>query len=452
MLWTVASEGCMTTADQSAQQRYAAARWAELRGRLRTVTPRAVGRSALALAVLAGAGWLIRETWPAFLPFVVGGLIAYQLLPVVDALDRMMPRFVASIVTVVGAVAAVVAIAVLLLPPLAAAFVRFAGELPTQAEIQAAIDRLQGQLGSLPEGSAAVVIPALASLAGAVRDIFGGASVSLDDVVRGAVGALLNAVGALLGLIVLPAWMLTVMSQKRRAQLAIDSEITPSLRRDVWAVAAIVDRAAGSYLRGYVVTAIFVGLLTYLFASLLPRLGGPTFAHAGTVAVFAGAVQVVPIVGPILGLLPAVLVAPVDTNLAVAYVGVYLLARLVGGTLLGGRIQQRRLGVHPAILVPGVVMVGQFGPFWLLLSAPIVAIAVDLVKYVHGRLSEPPRPAGVLPGQPVPVAASTGGAPTVAPVPATYRPARAPMPIARAAAAVTVPVVAVTRRVLSDGR
>jgi predicted PurR-regulated permease PerM len=440
----------MTAAAGSAQRDYAAAKWAELRGRLQTVTPQAVGRSVLAVAVLGATGWLVTETWPAFLPFVVGGLIAYQLLPVVDALDRMMPRFVAAIVAVAAAVAAVVGIAVLLLPPLAAAFVRFATELPSQAEIQAAIDRLQAQLGALPEGSAAVVIPALAALAGAVRDIFAGASVNLDDVVRGAVGALLNAVGALIGLIVLPAWMLTMMSQKRRARLAIDNEITPALRKDVWAVAAIVDRAAGAYLRGYVVSAIFVGLLTYIFATVLPRLGGPTFVHAGTIAVFAGATQVVPIVGPILGLLPAVLVAPVDAGLAVAYVGIYVLARFVGGTLLGARLQQRRLGVHPAILVPGVVMVGQFGPFWLLLSAPIVAIAVDLVKYVHGRLSEPPRPAGVLPGQTVPADASAAA--PAAPPPSAYRPARAPMPLARAAVAVTTPVVAVTRRVVSDGR
>jgi hypothetical protein len=112
--------------------------------------------------------------------------------------------------------------------------------------------------------------------------------------------------------------------------------------------------------------------------------------------------------------------------------------------------------VHPAILVPGVVMVGQFGPFWLLLSAPIVAIAVDLVRYVHGRLSEPPRPAGVLPGEPVPAGGTTGATATsTAGLPSAYRPGRAPRPIvavaAVAAPAVAVPV-AVSRRVLNDGR
>jgi hypothetical protein len=91
---------------------------------------------------------------------------------------------------------------------------------------------------------------------------------------------------------------------------------------------------------------------------------------------------------------------------------------------------ERRLGVHPAILVPGVVMIGQFGVLPLLLSAPIVAIAVDLVRYAHGRLSEPPQPAGVLPRQAVPVSAT--GRPVAAalhPARSVYRAATSPPPL-----------------------
>src|SRR6185436_21173704 len=91
---------------------------------------------------------------------------------------------------------------------------------------------------------------------------------------------------------------------------------------------------------------------------------------------------------------------PLSPERAGAYLAIYVAARVLGSTLLGSRLMERRIGVHPAILVPGVVMIGQFGILPLLLSAPIVAIAVDLVRYVHGRLSEPPLPAGVLPRTP----------------------------------------------------
>jgi predicted PurR-regulated permease PerM len=414
---------------------HAAAEWAALRARLRTITPQALGRAALTIAAGVGMIALAVATWPALLPFIVGGIIAYGLLPVVDGLDRVMPRALAAVLAVGGTVLAIVAVFALVLPPLAGAFVRFATDLPTSAEIDAAIADIQAQIGALPDGSAAVVVPVLAALATAARDVLAGASGGLDDLVRTAIGALLNAVGALLGLIVLPAWMLTMMTEKHRARTVIDRRMAPWLKQDAWAIAAIVDRAAGAYLRGYVVVAALVGLLVYVGANLSPRVGGPTFQEPLALAVLAGATQVVPIVGPFLGLVPAALILPLDPTRAGVYLVIYLASLFVGGTLLGSRLRERQLGVHPAILVPGVVMIGQFGALWLLLSAPIVAIAVNLVRYLHGRLSEPARPAGVLPGMTVKAAPPTG----VARVPSTYRPSPAPAPLPSPSAAAAPP-------------
>ena len=276
-----------------------------------------------------------------------------------------------------------------------------------------------------------MLIPVVTTLVSAVRDVLSGASGSLDSIIQLGISALLNALGALLGLIVLPTWMLMVMSHKNWARIAVDSRITPGLRPDLWAVLAIVDRAAGAYLRGYVVTGFLVGFLTYVLAILVPRLGGPTFGEPLALATFAGVTQVVPVIGPLLGALPALLILAVSPERAVAYLVIYLIARYVGSSMLGGRIMGRRLGVHPAILVPAVVMIGQLGILWLLLSAPIVAIAADLIRYVHGRLSEPPLPAGVLPrseGQP----ATSASAPAALPAPSVYQPATAPPPLTAA--------------------
>jgi predicted PurR-regulated permease PerM len=424
-----------TDANDTRRRARAAAEWAALRDRLRTITPQAVGRAALAAAAAAGAIWLTVSSWPALLPFIVGGIIAYGLLPVVDALDRVMPRALAALVAVSGTVLAIGAVFVLVLPPLARGFVRFATDLPTSAEIDAAISDLQAQVGALPDGSATVVVPVLTTLATAVRDVLAGASGGLDDLVRSAIGALLNAVGALIGLIVLPAWMLTMMTEKHRARAVIDRRMAPWLKGDAWAIAAIADRAAGAYLRGYVVVAVLVGLLVYVGANISPRVGGPTFQEPLALAVLAGATQVVPIVGPFLGLVPAALILPIDPARAAVYLVIYLGALFIGGSILGARVRERRLGVHPAILVPGVVMIGQFGVLWLLLSAPIVAIAVNLVRYLHGRLSEPPRPAGLLPGTAVRVAPR----PVAARAPSSYRTGQPPPPLVRATPAAPPP-------------
>jgi predicted PurR-regulated permease PerM len=124
---------------------------------------------ALVVAV-AGAGlWLTAATWPAAAPFAIGGIIAYLLLPLVDRLDRIMPRSLAAIIAVLAVVGVIGAVLVIVLPPLAGAFVRFAAELPTSQQIQDALTRWQAGAGSLPEGSQVIVVPAVEALSGAVR-------------------------------------------------------------------------------------------------------------------------------------------------------------------------------------------------------------------------------------------------------------------------------------------
>ena len=81
-------------------------------------------------------------------------------------------------------------------------------------------------------------------------------------------------------------------------------------------------------------------------------------------------------------------------------------ARWLGAGMVGGRLLERRLGVHPALLIPSIVILTQFGWIWLFIAAPVVSMSVNTVRYLHGRLSEPPRPAGVLPWDPAPRAAA----------------------------------------------
>jgi predicted PurR-regulated permease PerM len=414
----------------STRQTRAAAEWSRLRARLRTITPQALGRTALVLGVAGAGAWLLAATWPAFAPFALGAILAYLLLPLVDMLDRVMPRPLAATISVLAAVSAVIAVLVVVLPPLAGAFVRFAAELPTTQQIEDALARLQSSTLSLPEGSQVIVVPAVDALAGAIRSALGDTSGLVQRLALVVITSLLNTVSTLLGLIVLPTWMLTVLgAQHPRARTALYQRVTPGLREDARAIVAIIDRAAGSYLRGYVVAGLMVGVVAYFAALASPRLGGPTFNEPLAIATLAGATQVIPVIGPILGLLPALLLLPFGPERAVAYLVVYLFARFVGGNLLGSRIMERRLTVHPAIMVPGVVLIGQFGLIWLVLAAPIVAISVDLVRYIYGRLSEPPKPAGVLPGTTA-IATVVESAPAQpAYVPVAYRQGTAPPPL-----------------------
>ena len=191
-------------------------------------------------------------TWPTLLPFVVGGLLGYAVLPVVDALDRVLPRSIAAAVAMLGALAVVIGAFVIVIPPLTASLVQLAGQLPAGDRLEAAI---QEALAGLPDEARDLVVPIVISAAQAIQGAVGGASGDLDGIVSTVFRAALGVVGAVLGLLVLPAWLLTVLRDRHVARRALDRRLPAWLRPDAWAVIDLADRSAGVYLRGFVLLA-----------------------------------------------------------------------------------------------------------------------------------------------------------------------------------------------------
>ena len=413
----------MAENDQVAAIARSHAEWASLRRRLETITPATLARAGLTV----GAGLVVLAvaagTWPALMPFLVGAVIAYSVLPLVNRLDAILPRGLAALVSVLAVVGMLVVIVAIVLPPLVASVGQLATSLPGREDVDRALADAESWLGGQPLGND-VLAPALTSIVLRIRETMQSASGGLDDAAVGVAAGLASALGAALGLIILPTWMLTVISDQRRGQAVLNRRLAPWLRADFWAVVRIADRIASTYIRGFLLVGVVVGVLTYLGVRLSEQAGGPVFQEPLALAVFAGATQLVPEIGPFIGFLPALLLLPVAPERAAVYLGVYLASRWLGAGMVGGRLLERRLGVHPALLIPSIVILTQLDWIWLFIAAPVVSMAVNTVRYLHGRLSEPPRPAGVLPWDPVPQtagASARGRSAAGAHVPAVYR-------------------------------
>ena len=413
----------MTEQEQAAAIQRSRAAWRDLGRRLATVTPSTLGRALLTVGVLGVLAGAVVGTWPAVVPFLIGGTIAYGVLPIVNSLDRFMPRWIAALASVLAVLAVVVGLFAIVLPPLALSVVRIASELPSAEVIDQRIADIETWLGSQPEGGS-VLAPVLVGLTAALRDTLQGASGGLGDAAIAAARGLAGALGAVLSLVVLPTWILTVLAGHRGGIQALDRRLAPWLRADAWAIVRILDRTGSAYIRGYLVVGLAVGALTWGGLRLVEAVGGPVYSQPLALAVFAGITQLVPEIGPVVGFLPALLLLPIAPDRAAIYVVVYVAARFIGSGMIGGRVIHGRLGVHPAIMVPALVALSQLGLIWLFIAAPVVSIVANTIRYVHGRLSEPPRPAGLLPGDRVPIPARTPASVRSTPaarVPAAYR-------------------------------
>ncbi len=304
------------------------------------IPPKAVARGAIAAGVAALVAWLSIASWPALLPFAIGGVIAYVVLPIVNVLDRFLPRVVAALIGVLAFLAALVGILVIVLPPLATGIGALVSELPNRQEIAAWIEDLQATLAAQPGSVGPQLATMIDQLIAAVRQGLQESGNSLGTVGLVLVQGVVGAIATVIGLFVLPTWVLSAVAEQRTARRTLYSMMPAWLRDDAWAVVRIVDRAASTYVRGLVPYGVVVGVTMWLGLAGLEQLGVASFRDPAPVAVFAGAMQVIPELGPLIGFLPVVLLLPLSVERAVQYLVVYIASRWIASLILsqaGGR-------------------------------------------------------------------------------------------------------------------
>ncbi|MFN8499926.1 MAG: AI-2E family transporter [Anaerolineae bacterium] len=371
-----------------------------------SVTPSGLARLALLVVVLLTVVWLVRNAWQALIPFLVGGILAYALLPVVNWLDRFMPRTLAAILAMLAVLGSVVLIVSRIVPLLGAQVARFIVTLPPRDVVDAELQRLTEYLSGLPPAQQQAVQGVVNQMWVTIQT---NALAYLSSFATVGVGALLNFVsliGFILGLVVIPTWMLTVMTGQRQGVTYLNRTLPGWLKPDFWAVARIIDGPMRAYFNGLTVVALVAGLLMGLGLAGLDFVGLGRFDYPILTGLFVGLLQLIPAVGPAIAyialLLLGLLVSP---QTALMLLILYWVVQRIVGAFVSPRFERKVVDIHPALLAVVVVALSQLGLLWVLLAAPLTAIFLGLTRYAYGRLGDPARPAGLLPGEkPAPAA------------------------------------------------
>lgn len=352
--------------------------------RLTAPTPRVAvvigGAILLALALFA-AGSAVR-------PFVVGLLLAYLLDPLVERFARRgLPRGLAVLLVyaiVVGVVALAVAIAV---PPLVRQIAIFADELPLIIkQIQYQLDHLNelyDQLGLPPE----LRTVADASVAAGLDAVH-----HLDiSFLQPLIDSAASFVTSIFGYLILPAWLFFVLKDRPKLTVAIDSSLPAAWRADTWAIIGIVHEVFGRWVRGQLVLGLVVGVGSFIGLTALGLWVDPIFGRfAVLLAIIAGFGELIPIIGPIISAVPAVLLGlTAGPGPALAALLLYLGIQLVENNFLVPKIQSDAIDLHPSLIITALVIGGAiFGLLGAILALPVAAGCRDVFKYLFRRASE----------------------------------------------------------------
>jgi predicted PurR-regulated permease PerM len=346
-------------------------------------------RVAILLIAVVAAGALLWMTSDAVRPFVVGLLFVYLLEPPVRWLvGRGVRRTLAILVVYVIGILLVVELINITITPLIEEIARFLRDLPSLAT------SLQEQIQRLSELYARLQIP------NAVRDWIDGVLQSVGEsgstpvidvtavfpILSSATGIL----GAVFGYLLLPVWVFYLLNDRVALAADFDESLPAAWRFDAWAVIRIVRRLFGQWVRAQLVLGLTVGVFTFIGLLILSRLVDPVFGrYAVLLSVTAGVLELLPIIGPIISAVPAVLLAATaGVEPVIAALVLYTVVQQVENNLLVPKIQGDAIQMHPALVMFAIVIGGALaGLLGAILALPITAAARDVVRYLFRRSS-----------------------------------------------------------------
>lgn len=175
-----------------------------------------------------------------------------------------------------------------------------------------------------------------------------------------------SAAAAIVTLLALVFFWLTERSRLQRYALAFLPADRRAGVRDAWNE---IESRLGSWVRGQLVLMATIGVATGVAYTLI---GLPA---ALLLALIAAITEVIPIVGPFLGAIPAVLVATtISPETALVTMGVYLLVQAIEGNVLVPVIMRNSVGLSPFLVLVSLLIGGTAGGILgAIVAVPIVA-------------------------------------------------------------------------------
>ncbi|HEY8491441.1 MAG TPA: AI-2E family transporter [Dehalococcoidia bacterium] len=345
-------------------------------------------RFALVLGAVLLVAFILYQARGALLPFVIGTILAYILSPLVDRIAEGLPFYrrrqslarVTAIFLLYGVIGALLTLAgFLIVPQLVEEGSQFIDDAP------AYIERAQEELDVLTERYRASVPPEVQEQIDQVTADLGN---TVGDMAAGALsrtlGILTHSVAVILGYLVIPFWLFYLLKDGHNIQSAVEALFPEWLRDDVANIFDIVNKVLGSYIRAQLILAVYIGTITTVGLFIM---GVEFYLVLGLVA---GITELVPVIGPILGAIPALIVVlATDPGMFPWVLLFYIAVQQTENLILVPRIQGNAVNMHPALIIVMLVIAQSIaGFFGMIVAVPLAAVARDVFLYVYRRLKE----------------------------------------------------------------
>ncbi|MEE8392485.1 MAG: AI-2E family transporter, partial [Anaerolineae bacterium] len=210
------------------------------------------------------------------------------------------------------------------------------------------------------------------------------------SVAEGTLDILVNVASGAFWLIVILTITFYLVKDVSRFVEQFDNLAPPDYRQDVVRIRQQITDVWNAFLRGQLVMGLAMAVLTTAVCTVI---GLP---YALVMGLIAGLTEFIPNVGPIIALVPAVLVALFKGSnflamsnswFAVLVFGLYIVIQQIEGNILLPRILGESLNLHPLMVLLGIIIGGNMaGILGMVFAAPILATLRVISNYIFCRL------------------------------------------------------------------
>ena len=159
----------------------------------------------------------------------------------------------------------------------------------------------------------------------------------------------------------------------------------PRINERITRICTIADESFGGFLRGKTLDSTIVGIMTYIVISIMD------VPYALLIAVIIGITDIVPVVGPWVGVIPsALIILLTDPIKVIPFLFAILIVQQIDGNIIAPKILGENTGVSSLCVMISITVMGAIWGFaGMILGVPFFATIIELTnEFLNKRLQD----------------------------------------------------------------
>lgn len=312
------------------------------------------------------------------LPIILATILYYLLRPILRLLEKMkIPRIWGIVILFLAVIGLITLLVFLVFPFLKDQTIRFVENFPedfsqliNNITIWLQTSMFSGIYNSLEADINQWIQELPSQLAVFFQDTFARVATGISSFI----GAITSFV---LAIVTVPFILFYLLKDGEKLPQYFLRLLPPRMREETAQVFADIDRQISSYIQGQLLVSAAIGIMVFIGFSIIQM---PYAVLLGAIAMVT---SVVPYLGPIIAITPAVIIALVQSPfMLLKLAAVWTVVQLVEGKFISPQIMGKTLHIHPITIIFVLITAGSlFGVPGVILGIPGYAIVKVIVTH-----------------------------------------------------------------------